>query len=72
MLEDEDEWQSYNNSYKSGNDRRTQIGPCFQVNATAIPSVPSLLNSGGKADEKLERANQLIESRQVWDPDRLP
>ena len=62
MLEEEDEWQSYNNSYKSGNDRRTQIGPCFQVNETAIPSVPSLLYSG-KADEKLERANQLIDSR---------
>ena len=29
VFEETEEWQVYNNSFKSGGDRKTQIGPCF-------------------------------------------
>ena len=38
-----EEWQVYNEAFKSGGDRKTQIGPCFQVSETDIPPIPSLI-----------------------------
>ena len=45
-----EEWNVYNESFKNGGDRKTQIGPCFQVTATDIPPIPSLIQ---ERDQKL-------------------
>ena len=36
------EWQVYNDAFQTGLDRKTQIGPSFQVSKQAIPPYPSL------------------------------
>jgi len=58
-FEDPKEWQDYKDGFKPNQERLTQVGPSFQVSASAIPKVHL---QPGKHDRALQAANKRIQS----------